>query len=261
MIDLFIKIRVLDLIDIFLVAFLMYQIYMIIRGTIAINIFIAIFALYLLWLLVKAFDMHLLSSILGQIIGVGVIALIIVFQQEIRRFLLVMGSRYLKNWNFPIENIFYHNTKKEQQADFNDIVETCFNLAKEKIGALIVLTRRSDLTSYINSGEELNARISTSLVESIFLKQSSLHDGAVIVKGKTIVAARCVLPITDKKLHTTVGMRHRAALGMSENTDAIVLIVSEERGYVSIAMGGNLERNITQKRLLEFLEEHYFSYI
>jgi len=261
MIDIFIKIRILDLIDIFLVAFLMYQIYMIIRGTIAINIFIAIFALYLLWLLVKAFNMHLLSSILGQVIGVGVIALIIVFQQEIRRFLLVMGSRYLKNWNFSIENIFYSKSKTEQQADYNDIIEACFMLAKEKIGALIVLTRRSNLTSYINSGEELNAKISISLVRSIFLKQSSLHDGALIVEGKTIVAARCVLPISDKKLHASVGMRHRAALGMSENTDAIVLIVSEERGYVSLALGGSLERNITRKSLLEFLKEYYNSYI
>ncbi|MFC2138433.1 diadenylate cyclase CdaA [Bacteroidota bacterium] len=262
MIDLFIKIRILDLIDIFLVAFLMYQIYMIIRGTIAINIFMGIFALYLLWLLVKAFNMHLLSSILGQIIGVGVIALIIVFQQEVRRFLLVMGSRYLKNKNFSIENIFYSKSKHEQQDVFNEIIETCFNMAKEKSGALIVLTRRSDLSSYVETGEELNAKISPSLVESIFLKQSSLHDGALIVEGKTIIAARCVLPITEKrKMHSSIGMRHRAALGMSENTDAIVLIVSEERGYVSIAIGGELERNVSRKRLLEFLQEHYLSYI
>ncbi len=230
MIDIFIKIRILDLLDIFLVAFLMYQIYMMIRGTIAINIFIGIFVFYLLWLLVKAFNMHLLSSILGQIIGVGVIALIIVFQQEIRRFLLVMGSRYLKNKNFSIENIFFSKAKKEQKVDFKNIVDTCFHLARLKIGALIVLTRRSDLANYIDTGEEIKATFASSLVESIFIKDGPLHDGALIVEGEKIVAARCVLPITEKRrLPSSFGMRHRAALGMSEDTDAIVIIVSEER--------------------------------
>lgn len=257
MIDLFLKIRILDLIDILLVAFLMYQIYMIIRGTMAINIFIVIFAFYLLWLLVRALNMNMLSTILGQIIGVGVIAIIIVFQQEIRRFLLVMGSRYLSNWNFSIERLFQGRVYQAPKIDINLLAETCYRLAKSYTGALIALARRSDLTPFAETGDILDADFSSRLIESIFKKDSPLHDGAVILKGDKIKAARCILPISDRKnLSSSLGMRHRAAIGLSENSDAIVVSVSEERGYVSIALGGKLERNISKKRFIEFLSTY-----
>lgn len=257
MIDVFIKIRILDLIDIILVAVLLYQIYMIIRGTVAINIFIGVFAFYLIWLLVKALNMHLLSSILGQIIGVGVIALIIVFQQEIRRFFLVMVSRYMSNRSFSIEKMFQGRIKQTPKIDLDLLADTCFHMAKMNTGALIVLTRRSHLTTYSETGDILNAEFSSRLLESIFYKGNPLHDGAVIINGNKIVAARCVLPISDRKsVPSGLGLRHRAAIGMSENTDAMILVVSEEMGNVSVALGGQLQRNISRKRLTEFLSEN-----
>lgn len=257
MIELFIKVRILDIIDIFLVAFLMYQIYMFIRGSIAINIFFGLFAFYLLWLLVKALDMYLLSSILGQVIGVGVIALIIVFQQEIRRFLRIMGSRYMSNQRFSIEKLFKGKIKAEPEINIELLSDTSFHLANKKTGALIVLVRKNQLMPIVETGEQINAVFSKNLVESIFSKYSPLHDGAIIVKANRIIAARCVLPVTDKQnLPSSFGLRHRAALGLTENSDAIVIAISEENGYVSVSIGGVIERNISQKRLEEFLSNN-----
>lgn len=250
----FISIGILDIIDIIIVAFLMYQLYLLIRGTAAINIFLGIFVFYLLWLLVRALNMQLLSSILGQIIGVGVIALIIVFQQEIRRFLLVMGSRYVSNRNFSIEKLFTGKIHEPVKIEIEHLVDLCFNLAKYNIGALIVMAKKTDLNYYAESGDIINADFSTRLIESIFHKESPLHDGAIIIKEHKILAARCVLPITEKRnLPTWLGMRHKAALGMSEISDAVVIVISEEKGFVSVAKEGNIEKNLTRKRLEEIL--------
>lgn len=255
MVQAFINIGILDIVDIFVVAFLMYQAYLLIRGTNAINIFIGIAAIYLLWLIVRALNMQMLSTILGQIIGVGVIALIIVFQQEIRRFLLVMGSRYFSKKNFSIEKILLGKHKNIHRVDYEPLVDLCFDFSRQKTGALIVLGRKTDLNIFAETGDILNSNLSPRLIESIFYKQGPLHDGAILIKDETIIAARCVLPISDKRnLPPWMGMRHKAALGMSENSDAIVLIISEEKGFVSLAVEGNIERNLTKKRLLERLE-------
>ena len=258
LISCFISIRILDIIDIFLVALLFYQIYMLIRGTVAINIFMGIFIVYLLWLVVKALNMDLLSSILGQIIGVGVIALIIVFQQEIRRFLLLIGTRYFSKNRFSLENLLFLKGKKvENPVNIEAIVKAARNMSEKKIGALIVITRKSDLTLYAETGDILNAETSSRLIENIFFKNSPLHDGAVIIKNNLIHAARCILPVTERtNLPASYGLRHRAAIGITENTDAIVVIVSEETGATSFAVSGQVLEKITTLKLRELLEAH-----
>ena len=257
MITAFITIRFLDILDIILVSFLLYQFYNLIKGTTAINIFIGIFSLYLLWLIVRALNMQLLSGILGQVIGVGVIALIVVFQQEIRRFLLIIGSKYFTNKKFSIEKLFSIGEEVEE-FNYPAIVSASINMSSQKTGALIVITRQSDLFSYLKTGDTINSDVSGRLLESIFFKNSPLHDGAVIIRKNKIAAARCVFPTTDRiDLPPQYGMRHRAALGITEKTDAFVVLVSEETGAISIANHGELESNIGPNRLQQILEEEF----
>lgn len=253
----FISVRVLDIIDILLVAFLLYQIYMLIRGTVAINIFMGIFILYLFWIIVRAFNMELLSSILGQIIGVGVIALIIVFQQEIRKFLLLIGTKYLSRNSFSIENLFFSKNKRmEVPVNVEAIVRACRNMSETRTGALIAISRRSDLQLYAETGDRIYAEISSRLLENIFFKNSPLHDGAVIIKNDKIVAARCVLPLTERlNLPASYGLRHKAALGLSETTDAIVVVVSEETGRIALVYEGNIKIGISSIELQQLLEK------
>ncbi|NOQ24570.1 MAG: TIGR00159 family protein [Bacteroidales bacterium] len=258
MITAFITIRFLDILDILLVAFLLYQIYNLIRGTTAINIFIGISTLYLLWLLVKALNMNLLSSILGQVIGVGVIALIIVFQPEVRRFLLIISTRYIRNRKFSLEKLFSFGEKDLVEVNIDSIVSACSNMSAFKTGALIAISKRSDLMSFIRTGDVINADTSSRLLESIFFKNSPLHDGAVIITKDKIAAARCVLPATDKiDLPPQFGMRHRAALGIAEKTDAVVILVSEETGAISFAKEEDIETNIGPNRLRQILEKEF----
>ena len=252
----FIPIRVLDVIDVFLLAFLMYRVYLLIRGTIAINIFVGIFSFYLLWQIVKALNMSLLGSILGQIIGVGVIGIIIVFQQEIRRFLLLVGTRYFSDKRFFLEDFFTLKRKSIQKVKINSIVKACRNISESKLGALIVIARKSELFMYAQTGDLINAETSTRLLESIFFKNNPLHDGAVIIKDDKILAARCVLPISDNfNLSPSFGMRHRAAIGMVENTDSIAIVVSEENGKISVAKDGTIQLDIVLQKLEPYLED------
>jgi diadenylate cyclase len=216
----FLSVRLLDIIDILLVAFLLYKLYELLKGGVAMNIFLGLVAIYLLWwLCVKVLDMQLIGALLGQFIGVGVIALIIVFQQEVRRFLILLGTnslianssltRKLFNWNFQFQ--------KQIVLDVSPIVKACANMSKTKTGALIVLARNSDLKFYATTGDLMDADVSKRLIESIFFKNSPMHDGAIIISDNKIKAARCVLPVTDNtEIPAHFGMRHRAALGISE---------------------------------------------
>ena len=260
MITLFISIRILDIFDILLTALLFYQVYRLIKGTIAINIFIGIFSVYLVWLLVRALNMQLLGSILGQFIGVGVIALIIVFQQEIRRFLILIGTRYISNRTFSIEKLFSSIGSGRPKIRISSLVKAFKNLAENNTGALIVIARKSELQTYSQTGDTLDAITSSRLLESIFCRESPLHDGAVIIIGDKVHAARCVLPVSENtNLAPQFGMRHRAALGMSEQTDAAVVVISEETGRISLADGGKLIPNINLRDLSEFLEREFIN--
>jgi uncharacterized protein (TIGR00159 family) len=248
-------IRFIDIIDIVLVAIIFYQLYKLIRGTAALSIFIGIFIIYMFWLIVKALNMELIGALMGQVIGVGVIALIIVFQQEVRRFLLVIGNRYMNRRRFSFGKIF--STVEEETGsprEAEEIVRATESMASKKTGALIVLGRKSSLDIYSEGGERIDAIISAELLETIFFKNSPLHDGAVLIEDGKIFAARCPLPITDRvSLPTRFGMRHRAAIGISEHTDALVVVVSEESGHITVAEGGEMKEHITPNELRQIL--------
>jgi diadenylate cyclase len=254
MIPAFIQVRVIDIIDILLVAFLMYQVYNLIKGTIATYIFITILVFYVVWLLVKD-NMLLLGSILGQIIGVGAIAIIVVFQPELRRFLILFSTRYFNRAGASIDHWFTGFSPGGPVVNLNAIIQAVINLSKNKTGALIALKRKSLMDSYTDTGEILNSTTSSRLIESIFNKNSPLHDGGVIISDDKITAASCIFPISDNYLlPQDYGLRHRAGIGLSEQTDALVIIVSEETGNISLADGGKII-TLDTKALLKILEE------
>lgn len=253
----FIDFGILDIIDIVLVAILLYQLYQLVKGTVAINILIGVTAIYLLWKIVEALKMELLSEILGQFIGVGVIALIIVFQQELRKFLLMIGTTSFSSRRNILRQIANFNRETaEHNVNVDAIVEAAKDMAAEKTGALMVITRNSELHQISETGDRIEAELSKRLLESIFAKHSPLHDGAVIIRDDKIITARAVLPTTERNdVPPHFGMRHRAALGVSEQSDAVVVVVSEETGKISYAVSGDLRVNLEPMELQKQLEK------
>lgn len=238
MLDLFIQVRVFDIIDIFLVALLFYWFYRILKGTSAISIFLGIVAVFLIWQLVKALQMELLSSILGAFVNVGFIALIVIFQPEIRRFLFTIGAQAREG---KFTQRFKFLRVNSTDLDVDAVAQACLNMAEIKQGALILLARKNNLDDIISTGVIVNADITSPLIENIFFKNSPLHDGAMIIRNNRITAARCILPVTQKtNIPGHYGLRHRAAIGVTEVNDCIVLVVSEETGAISIVTGGNI---------------------
>lgn len=256
----FISIRWMDVVDILLVAMLIYQMYYLIKGTVAVNIFIGIILFYLLWLIVRALHMDLFGSILGKFIDVGFIALLIVFQQELRRFLLFIGTSDIFTTRKLGKGLFDFKwqVNKELALDINAIVKACKNMSESKTGAIIILTKNNDLKFYANTGDAIDAKVSVRIIESIFYKNSPLHDGAVIISHNIITGARCVLPVTENNdFPAHLGMRHRAAVGITESTDAIAIVVSEQTGEISLAKEGKLMHTLTPQRLRELLEKEF----
>lgn len=256
----FITIRFLDIIDILLVAMLFYLFYNLIKGTAAVNIFIGIFAIFIIWKIVKAFQMELLSEIIGQFISVGVIALVIVFQPEIRQFLLLLGTpRFFKRRHNPKRLFNWAQSPMTVRTnDIESIVSAVENMSNSKTGALIILAKKSSLNFYVETGDLIDASITSRLLESIFYKNSPLHDGAVIITSGIIKAARCVLPISeDADFPGNLGLRHRAAMGISEKTDAIALVVSEQTSSISLCQNRKLQYNITPEKLKKLLYKEY----
>lgn len=254
----FIHVRLLDIIDILLVAFLLYELYNLVKGTAAINILLGIVAIFLAWRLVRILEMELLTEILGAFISVGFIALIVVFQPEIRKFLLLLGTPAFIRKNhrrFLFWRIRYTN---DESLDIDPIVQACHKMAISKTGALIVIGKIHELEEYINTGEVLNAKISEQLIENIFFKNSPLHDGAVIVVNGQIKAARCILPVSKStELPAHIGLRHRSAVGITEKSDAIAIVVSEQTGKISWVKAGELNLGIQPARLKTLLEEEF----
>jgi len=249
------NVRVLDIIDILLLALLLYGLYNLLKGTVAMNILIGIIALVLLWQLVKLLEMDLLSEILGQFISVGVIALIVVFQPEIRRFLLMLGTPSFIN-KIPKRFLFWKiNIGTKYKLDIETIVNACKSMSKQQTGALIVLTLRNELQQYINSGEGINGRISESLINTIFFKNNPLHDGAMVILHNKIASTRCILPLSTKTtIPSELGLRHRAAMGITEQSDAFALVVSEQTGAISYSVGGELIKVHKTEELKKVLE-------
>ncbi|MCA6078060.1 diadenylate cyclase CdaA [Fulvivirga sedimenti] len=254
----FLDISWVDMIDITLVSILLYQVYKLMRGSVAVKIFLGVLALYLIYLIVRAAQMELLGSILGQFMGYGVLAAIILFQPEIRKFLLLIGkSADFKSLD-GIRSFFnWKRSRKEETFNITPVIEAVKILGGTNTGALIVFSRDSALKFYSESGDIIDAVLSKRLLVSIFNKNSPLHDGAVIVYKGKIKAARCVLPVSESdSLPAQFGLRHRAALGMSEVTDTTVLVVSEESGQFSLARNGRLEHNLSPQELRKGINEY-----
>lgn len=244
----FIHIGIIDIIDIFLVAMMLYYLYRVTRGTNAFSIILGVVMLYLMYVVVRALNMELLSGILGQFIGVGIIAVVVIFQPEIRRFLQMLGLQQ----NQRISR-FFGGENNEDDLDVDSLVKACIDMGETKTGALIVLQQTSDLSLMAEGGIAVDAKVSPSLLENLFFKNSPLHDGAIIINRNRVVAARCILPSTQSQVPKSYGTRHRAALGMSEVSDAIILVVSEETGALSIAQGGVIQRDIEPEKFKSVL--------
>lgn len=250
--------RLLDVLDIFLVAVIIYYIYSLIKGTIAVNILLGVALFYGIYLVVKQLEMRLLTEIFGVFISVGSIALIVVFQQEIRRFLLHVG----KNISMRRKKVFLNfiGARKTAQIDHTEqikpIVDACKSMSKSRTGALLVFSRYFDEEYYQSSGQYIDAPVSKRLLESIFFKNNPLHDGAVVIVDFRIMTASSVLPLSDSEdLPPQFGLRHRAAIGVTEVSEAVAIVVSEETGEISFAKDGNVNMNVSPEELEELLRE------
>ncbi|MBD1398172.1 TIGR00159 family protein [Pontibacter sp. JH31] len=254
----FLEIDLIDIVDILLVTVLLYQLYKLLTGSVALKIFLGLLSVYLLYLVVRAAGMELLSIILGQFMGVGVLAAIIVFQPEIRRFLLLIG----KTTAFNNDRFFRSFPWRREQADklsLTPFIEAAKSLAAKNTGALIVFAKSSELKYYAESGDLIDAVISKRLLMSIFNKTSPLHDGAVIISSNRIKAARCILPVTENnEIPASMGLRHRAAIGLTEVTDSVVLVVSEETGQIALVRNAEVYRNLSSADLRMKLNQFLF---
>lgn len=235
----FVEFSFLDVLDILLVAILLYYTYKLLKGTVAINIFIGIALIFLIWKITQALKMEMLSGILGYLLSGGVIALIIVFQQEIRKFLLMIGTTNFSNKRNFFKQLKFLQSEITSEIETDQIIEACSSMSRSKTGALIVIERTNSLDFLINTGDAMNALVNKVLLESIFYKNSPLHDGATIIRDNYVVATRVILPISDSTIiPSRFGLRHRAAIGVSEKTDAVCLLVSEETGEISYIKDG-----------------------
>lgn len=251
----FIEFDIKDIIDILLVAFLLYQSYRLMKDSGSINIFAGILIFIICWLLVsQVLEMRLLGSIFDKLVSVGVIVLIILFQDEIRKFLVTLGSH--KRWGSFFRFFTGNKQEKSERPDIMPVVMACMSMSKSKVGALIVIEKNMPLNDIIRTGETLNATISQRLIENIFFKNSPLHDGAMIISHKRIEAAGCILPVShDLNIPKELGLRHRSALGISQETDALAIIVSEETGGISVAHRGQFHLRLTAEELERILTD------
>ena len=240
-----------DIIDVFLVALMLYYIYRLMKESRSLNVFLGIMLFVLIWLFVSQIvEMKLLGSILDKLVSVGVIALIVIFQEDIRKFLYELGTqkgiRRLVNFFKSNRN----STKEEDKETIIPIVMACMSMSKKSVGALIVIERGVPLTDIVDTGEVIDARINQRLIENIFFKNSPLHDGAMVISRKRIEAAGCILPVShNQDIPKELGLRHRAAMGISQNSDAIAIVVSEETGRISVAIKGEFHLRLSAEEL------------
>jgi len=251
----FLDFSFLDALDILLVATLIYYIYKLLKGTVAINIFLGIAFIFLIWKITQILKMEMLSNILGYLLSGGVIALIIVFQQEIRKFLLMIGTTNVTSRTQFLKQLKFLKSEITLETDSDTLLSACQKMSKTKTGALIVIERTNSLDFLIKTGDNMNAEINEVLLESIFYKNSPLHDGATIIRDNFVVATRVILPISDSiNIPSRFGLRHRAAFGVSEKTDAVCLLVSEETGEISYIKDGSFELYADYNELVEKLK-------
>ena len=237
----FIDFSFIDVIDILLVALLLFYLYKLVRGTVAINIFIGIVIIYLIWKLTAILNMDVLSNLLGKFISVGFFALIVVFQQEIRKFLLLLGSTNFTNKRNVIRYFkFLSQTREVTNLNLKVLLNSCEEMSKNKIGAIIVLQKSNSLDFTLNENNYAKIQLTPQMLESIFFKNSPLHDGAIVIENNTITATRVVLPVSDQSnIPSRYGLRHRAAMGITEKTDALVIVISEQTGKIVYFKNGS----------------------
>lgn len=253
----FLEITFVDILDIILVAILLFYLYKLLRGTVAINIFLGIVIVYLIWKLTDLLNMNVLSNLLGKFISVGFFALIVVFQQEIRKFLLLIGSTNFATKQNILKYFKFLNTNEEIiTLDIKTLINSCEKMSSDKTGAIIVIERENNLEFIKNSGDKTKMELSSQILESIFFKNSPLHDGAVIIKGNFIIATRIVLPVSESdSIPKRLGLRHRAGIGITEKTDSIVLVISEQTGSVNYIKNGEFEIYTSFKKLSNQLKK------
>lgn len=229
---------IIDFIDVFLVAILLYYVYKLVKGTVAVNIFIGIIVIYLVWRLTDYLQMDMMHRIFDGFMKVGIIALIVVFQPEIRKFLLMIGSTNIRGKSI-FGKMKFLKSEISSDTDVESIIMACKNMSDSKTGALIVLERNNNLDFLLETGDTTNIKLSQPIIESIFFKNSPLHDGAIIIEGNFVKATRIILPLTNENnIPKRYGLRHRAAVGISEKTDALAIAVSEETGHISYIKNG-----------------------
>ncbi len=244
-----------DIIDIVLVALMLYYIYRLMKESRSLNVFIGIMIFVVLWLLVsQVLEMRLLGSIMDKLVSVGVIALIILFQDDIRKFLYNLGAHERMRTLTRFFGKEKSGNREELKKVIMPIVMACLNMSKRKVGALIVMERKMPLDDVVATGERIDSNISQQLIENIFFKNSPLHDGAMIVSNKRIKAAGCILPVSHNlDIPKELGLRHRAALGISQESDCVAIVVSEETGGITVAIKSDLQIRLTAEKLESIL--------
>ena len=252
----FLEMSIADILDIILLGLMIFFAFKWLRGSSAMSIFVAIVSLYLIRVLVSAFNMRLMTAIMDMVLDVGVLAIIVIFQPEIRKFLTRLGNRYMntQRGRAILDRILGRKSVSLAGGEaVNDLTEACRRMAEDKTGALIVLAHNTPLDDIISTGDPIDASIHRRLIMNLFFKNSPLHDGALVISGNRIAAARCTLPITERTdIPANYGMRHKAAIGITEETDADVIVVSEETGRISFVKGGTVTpiQNINELKLL-----------
>ena len=249
----FLEFSIKDVIDIVLVALMLYYIYRLMRDSRSLNVFIGIMVFVVVWLFVsQVLEMRLLGNIMDKLVSVGVIGLIVLFQEDIRRFLYNLGAhRKVRN----IMSVFVNKENKEVDKEtIMPIVLACMSMSRGRVGALIVIERAAPLDDIVETGDQIDARINQRLIENIFFKNSPLHDGAMVISKKRIKAAGCILPVShDHNIPKSLGLRHRAAMGISQESDAIAVVVSEETGRISVAINGEFQLRLSAEQLESIL--------
>ena len=246
-----------DIIDILLVATLLFYLYRIMKESGTMNIFVGVLSFIVVWVLTsEILEMRLIGSILDKFMSIGLLILVILFQEQIKRFLVAIGSH--RRWNF-LREIFKHKHSGEEDNSKKwvmPVVYACMNLARSKTGALIVVQREMNLENFEKTGDIIDANINSRLIENIFFKNSPLHDGALIIAGNRIKSAGCILPVShDTNIPRSLGLRHRSALGIAQETDAVAIVVSEETGNVSVASRGKLSIKLSSTELEHILSQ------
>lgn len=252
------EIRIVDILDILLVAVLVYELYRLVKGTNVIRIFWAVVAIIICWRLSDLFNMRFCSQIFGGIINIGIIALVIVFQPEVRKFLLLIGTKTQLTGDTVVKRFQFWRRDVAGRVGINlePYILACMHMSASKTGALIIFQRSNSVEELVRTGEAINARTSAALLETLFFKNSPLHDGAVIVKDNTVLAARCILPVTSRTdIDPNLGLRHRSAIGVTEQLDVVSVIVSEETGAISYALEGEIHHNVSPAQLRQALEQ------